>query len=76
MTLIEGIATYLSTRWQTSDFVDYTNHKRDNWFKRDNIRIQNIHAGAVGEGNRAHPACAHPLRAKANELAENIGLQV
>ena len=21
----EGIATYLSTRWQTSDFVDYTN---------------------------------------------------
>ena len=72
----EGIATYLSTRWQTSDFVDYTNHKRDNWFKRDNIRIQNIHVQvqSVEAIERTQPVRIHYVL-KANELAENIGLR-
>lgn len=38
----EAIALYLSTKSQTSDFVDYSTFKRDNWFKRDNLRLQSV----------------------------------
>ena len=38
----EAIALYLSTKSQTSDFVDYSTFKRDSWFKRDNLRLQSV----------------------------------
>ena len=38
----EGIALYLSTKSQAADFVDYSDFKRDNWFKRDNLRLQSV----------------------------------
>ena len=38
----EGIALYLSTKSQETAFIDYSKVKRDNWFKRDNIRLQSV----------------------------------
>ena len=38
----EGIALYLSTKSQEASFIDYSGVKRDNWFKRDNIRLQSV----------------------------------
>ena len=72
----EGIALYLSTKSQEASFIDYSGVKRDNWFKRDNIRIQNIHVQvqSVEAIERTQPVRIHYVL-KANELAENIGLR-
>ena len=38
----EGIAIYLSQKSQSTDYVDYSAYKRDNWFRRDNLRLQSV----------------------------------
>ena len=38
----EGISIYLAQKSQSTDFVDCSNYKRDNWFRRVNIRLQSV----------------------------------
>ena len=38
----EGIAVYLAQKAQSTDFVDYSRYERDNWFKRDALRLQSV----------------------------------
>jgi len=72
----EGIALYLSTRSQASEFVDYSAFKRDNWFKRDNIRLQNVHllVPTVEAIERSQPVRMRFV-IKAQESARAVGLR-
>ncbi|WP_294716442.1 polysaccharide ABC transporter ATP-binding protein [uncultured Gemmiger sp.] len=72
----EGIALYLSTRSQASEFVDYSAFKRDNWFKRDNIRLQNVHllVPTVEAIERSQPVRMRFV-IKAQESAGAVGLR-
>ena len=38
----EAISIYLATKSQATAYVDYSDVKRDNWFKRDNLRLQTV----------------------------------
>lgn len=72
----EGIALYLSTRSQASEFVDYSAFKRDNWFKRDNLRLQNVHllVPTVEAIERSQPVRMRFV-IKAQESARAVGLR-
>ena len=72
----EGIALYLSTRSQASEFVDYSAFKRDNWFKRDNLRLQNVHllVPTVEAIERSQPVRMRFV-IKAQESAGAVGLR-
>ncbi len=45
----DGISCYLSTKAVRTDFVDYSEYKRDNWFKKDDIRLQSVRLKDVTE---------------------------
>lgn len=45
----EGIACYLATKAVRTDFMDYSHYKRDNWFKKDTIRLQSVQLNGVKE---------------------------
>ena len=72
----EGIALYLSTKSQAADFVDYSDFKRDNWFKRDNLRLQSVRVlvPSVEAIERTQPVRIHCV-IKAQEPAEHVGLR-
>lgn len=72
----EAIALYLSTKSQTSDFVDYSTFKRDNWFKRDNLRLQSVQVQvpSVEAIERSQPVRMRFV-IKAKESAWAVGLR-
>ena len=72
----EAIALYLSTKSQTSDFVDYSTFKRDNWFKRDNLRLQSVQVQvpSVEAIERSQPVRMRFV-IKAKESAGAVGLR-
>ena len=72
----EGIALYLSTKSQETAFIDYSKVKRDNWFKRDNIRLQNVHllVPTVEAIERSQPVRMRFV-IKAQESAGAVGLR-
>ena len=72
----EGIALYLSTRSQASEFVDYSAFKRDNWFKRDNLRLQSVQVQvpSVEAIERSQPMRMRFV-IKAQESAGAVGLR-
>ena len=67
----EGIARYLATKTQDSDCVDYSHYKRDNWYKRDNLRLQEVRMLSSRQGvlERREPAVLR-YTIKAEEPAE------
>lgn len=71
-----GIAMYLSTKSRTSDFVDYSAFKRDNWFKRDNLRLQSVQVQvpSVEAIERSQPVRMRFV-IKAQESAGAVGLR-
>ena len=73
----EGIALYLSTKSQETAFIDYSKVKRDNWFKRDNIRLQSVEL--IDTDNevleRRKPVQVR-YRVYANEAASDVGLRL
>ena len=73
----EGIALYLSTKSQAADFVDYSDFKRDNWFKRDNLRLQSVRVlvPSVESIERTQPVRIHCV-IKAQESVERVGLRL
>ena len=73
----EGIALYLSTKSQAADFVDYSDFKRDNWFKRDNLRLQSVRVlvPSVEAIERTQPVRIHCV-IKAQESVERVGLRL
>lgn len=73
----EGIALYLSTKSQAADFVDYSDFKRDNWFKRDNLRLQSVRVlvPSVEAIERIQPVRIHCV-IKAQESVERVGLRL
>ncbi|WP_294781530.1 polysaccharide ABC transporter ATP-binding protein [uncultured Gemmiger sp.] len=72
----EAIALYLSTKSQTSDFVDYSTFKRDSWFKRDNLRLQSVQVQvpSVEAIERSQPVRMRFV-IKAKESAGAVGLR-
>ena len=72
----EGIAIYLAQKSQSTDFVDYSQYKRDNWFKRDNLRLQSVRFQVPSVESIDH---TQPLRAEyvihAREVAQGVGLR-
>ena len=72
----EGIALYLATKSKTADFVDYADFKRDNWFKRDNLRLQSVRVlvPSVEAIERSQPVRMHCV-IKAQEPAEHVGMR-
>ena len=73
----EGIALYLSTKSQETAFIDYSKVKRDNWFKRDNIRLQSVEL--IDTDNevleRRKPVQVR-YRVYAKEAASDVGLRL
>ncbi len=71
-----GIAIYLSKKSQSTDFVDYSRYKRDNWFKRDNLRLQSVrfHVASVESIERTRPIRAEYV-IHAREAAHGVGLR-
>ena len=71
-----GIAMYLSTKSRTSDFVDYSAFERDNWFKRDNLRLQSVQVQvpSVEAIERSQPVRMRFV-IKAQESAGAVGLR-
>ena len=73
----EGIALYLSTKSQETAFIDYSKVKRDNWFKRDNIRLQSVEL--INTDNevleRRKPVQVR-YRVYAKEAASDVGLRL
>ena len=72
----EGIALYLSTKSQVSDYVDYSEFKRENWFKRDNLRLQSVRVkvSSVEAIERTQPVQMQYV-IHAQQPAEHVGLR-
>lgn len=72
----EGISIYLAQKSQSTDFVDYSNYKRDNWFRRENIRLQSVQFQVPSVEAIEH---TQPLRAEyvvqAQEDTRSVGLR-
>ena len=72
-----GIALYLSTKSKADSFIDYTEFKRDNWYKRDNLRLQTVE---MLDTHNAVVERRQPLqiryRIKANETTADAGLRL
>ena len=71
----EAISIYLATKSQATAYVDYSDVKRDNWFKRDNLRLQTVQFDVPSvEGMER----IEPVKVKytftAKEAAEHVGL--
>ena len=62
---------------QAADFVDYSDFKRDNWFKRDNLRLQSVRVlvPSVEAIERIQPVRIHCV-IKAQESVERVGLRL
>ena len=73
----EGIALYLSTKSQEASFIDYSGVKRDNWFKRDNIRLQSVELLDTDNEvlERRKPVTVR-YRVHVNEAAADVGLRL
>lgn len=71
-----GIAVYLSQKSQSSNYVDYSHYKRDNWFKRDNLRLQSVRfdLASVEAVERSQPVTAEYV-IHAREAARHVGLR-
>ena len=73
----EGIALYLSTKSQEASFIDYSGVKRDNWFKRDNIRLQSVELlDADNEVLERRKPVTVRYRVHVNEAAADVGLRL
>lgn len=71
----EGISIYLATKSKATNYVDYSDFKRDNWFKRDNLRLQTVRlaVSSVESLERTEPVRVE-YTFYAQENMENIGL--
>ena len=71
----EGISIYLATKSKATNYVDYSDFKRDNWFKRDNLRLQTVRlaVSSVESLERTEPVRVE-YTFYAQESMENIGL--
>ena len=71
-----GIAVYLSQKSQSSNYVDYSHYKRDNWFKRDNLRLKTVHfqVPSVESIERTQPVRAEYV-ITAREFTHHAGLR-
>ena len=71
----EGISIYLATKSKATNYVDYSDFKRDNWFKRDNLRLQTVRlaVSSVESMERTEPVRVE-YTFYAQESMENIGL--
>ena len=71
----EGISIYLATTSKATNYVDYSVFKRDNWFKRDNLRLQTVRLAVPSVESLER---TEPVRVEytfyAQESMENIGL--
>ena len=71
----EGISIYLATKSKATNYVDYSDFKRDNWFKRDNLRLQTVRLAVPSVESLER---TEPVRVEytfyAQESMENIGL--
>lgn len=71
----EGISIYLATKSKATNYVDYSDFKRDNWFKRDNLRLQTVRLAVPSVESMER---TEPVRVEytfyAQESMENIGL--
>ena len=71
----EGISIYLATKSKATNYVDYSDFKRDNWFKRANLRLQTVRLGVPSVESLER---TEPVRVEytfyAQESMENIGL--
>ena len=73
----EGIALYLSTKSQEASFIDYSGVKRDNWFKRDNIRLQSVELlDADNEVLERRKPVTVRYRVRVNEAVADVGLRL
>ena len=73
----EGIALYLSTKSQEASFIDYSGVKRDNWFKRDNIRLQSVELlDADNEVLERRKPVTVRYRVHVNEAVADVGLRL
>lgn len=72
----EGIAVYLAQKAQSADFVDYSRYERDNWFKRDALRLQSVRfqAPTVEAIERTRPLRAE-YTVRAREAVPAAGLR-
>lgn len=72
----EGISLYLATKSRSTDFVDYTDYKRDNWFHRDNLRLKTVQfrVASVESVERTQPVQAEYL-ITAREATHHAGLR-
>lgn len=72
----EGISLYLATKSRSTDFVDYTDYKRDNWFHRDNLRLKTVQfrVASVESVERTQPVRAEYL-ITAREATHHAGLR-
>lgn len=73
----EGIALYLSTKSQANSFIDYTEFKRDNWYKRDNLRLQTVELQGIENAvvERRKPLQIR-YQIKAATAAEDVGIRL
>lgn len=71
----EGISIYLATKSKATNYVDYSDFKRDNWFKRDNLRLKTVRlaVSSVESLERTEPVRVE-YTFYAQESMENIGL--
>lgn len=72
----EGIAVYLAQKSQSTGFVDYSEYVRDNWFKRDTLRLQSVRFRVPSVEAIEHTApleIEYVVRAAAH--AANIGVR-
>ena len=71
----EGISIYLATKSKATNYVDYSDFKRDNWFKRGNLRLQTVRLAVPSVESLER---TEPVRVEytfyAQESMENIGL--
>ena len=75
--LDKGIALYLSTKSQEASFIDYSGVKRDNWFKRDNIRLQSVELlDADNEVLERRKPVTVRYRVHVNEAVADVGLRL
>ena len=71
----EAISIYLATKSQTTAYVDYSNVKRDNWFKRDNLRLQTVQFDTPSvDGLERTELVKVKYTFTAKEQAEHVGL--
>ena len=72
----KGISIYLAQKSNSTNFVDYRQYKRDNWFHRDVLRLQTVRFKVPSVEIIEH---TKPLEAEyeilAREEAQNVGLR-